>query len=190
MLIALLGVALFTQGWDKHRRRSVVPVLNAGDYARIERLCQYGPYYDTGMNQGTAWASLFATDGLHINESNHENITGREALAMFANQVLRVNPSVRIDHTPTTKNMNRIGHHIVDVMLDAVPGGVNSSVYWLSVNVDADGNSNMNPSGVDLDFIVKTPEGWRFKHKNVNTLGIALPDSLAPSFKPASAGTH
>jgi hypothetical protein len=86
--------------------------------------------------------------------------------------------------------MNRIGHHIVDVMLDAVPGGVNASVYWLGVNVDAEGNSSMNPSGVDLDFIVKTPEGWRFKHKNVNSLGIALPDSLAPSFKTAMAGTN
>jgi hypothetical protein len=168
-----------------------VPVLTADDYAQIEQLyVRYGPAYDTALDHGNAWANLFTPDGLHINETNHENITGREALAMFAYQILRVNPTVSIDRTPTTKNEKRIGHHIINLMLEPVPGGVNSIVYWLGVNIDANGNATMNPSGVDFDFIVKTAEGWRFKHKNVNALGVPLPDSLAPSFKAAFAGTH
>ena len=50
--------------------------------------------------------------------------------------------------------------------------------------IGADGQPNqLYSGGIYFDFLVKTLEGWRFKHKNVLFLGVPLPSSLPDSFK-------
>jgi hypothetical protein len=188
-LLGVLGVVLATFGVVQAQQgggKEPTPVLTAEDYAQIEQLyARYGYGVDTGEQKGFFWANMFTPDGLHINATNHlEYVRGREALAAFVYGAMRLGGAVSLDtQAAGRKNTKMISHHTANVMLDPVPGGVNARVYLMYVDIAAEGQPNrVGSGGIYFDFLVKTAEGWRFKHKDVLFLGVPLPDSLPPSF--------
>jgi hypothetical protein len=172
-----------------------VPVLTAEDYAQIEQLyARYGYGVDSGEDRGYFWANMFTPDGLHINASNRvEYVRGREALAAFVYGALQLGDVVSLDtRSPGKKSPMQISHHNTNVMIEPVPGGVNVKDYLMYVAIGSDGQPNqLYSGGIYFDFLVKTSEGWRFKHKNVLFLGVPLPPSLPDSFKSGTlASSH
>jgi hypothetical protein len=134
--------------------------LTAGDYAEIEQLyAKYSHGFDSSADRGRMWANLFTADGFHRNYPN-QYILGREALAEFAYDERGVQAGTK---TPLSAL-----HFITQTMLEPSPEGIISKSYLMYVRHGAEGQATtVYPGGIYIDVLVKTPQGWRFKEKNV-----------------------
>lgn len=159
--------------------------LTAADYAAIEQLyAQYSHGFDSAADRGRMWARLFTADGSHRNFPN-QYIRGHEALAEFAYD--------ERGNQAGTKTPISALHFITNVMIDPVPDGVVAKAYLMYVRRAGDGQPTaIYPGGTYWDLIVKTPQGWRYKEKNVIMANLPVPDPAkklaTPSISTARTG--
>jgi hypothetical protein len=137
---------------------------------------------------------MFTPDGFHVNHNANEYVKGPDSLAEFARGAQRYEKGfISLDKSlkGTTKDERRIGHIITNVMLTPVANGVVVKAYRMTGNVGPNG-AGLNPGGIYFDFLVKTPQGWRYKEKFYMGNGaappefgkkyIVIPDVVKPEF--------
>jgi hypothetical protein len=136
--------------------------LTPMDYIEIRKLvASYGYGLDTGADNGGMYADLFAPDGSIFGRSGRENIL---ALAR------------REPHGP-----HYTRHFLTNVLIEPSPEGATGKQYLAVIDIGESGNpSSFFLGGRYEDTYVKTPQGWRFKSRN-------LVRANAPSPQPAPA---
>ena len=132
------------------------------DYIEIRKLvANYGYGLDTGADNGGMYADLFAPDGSIFGRSGRENIL---ALAR------------REPHGP-----HYARHFLTNVLIEPSPEGATGKQYLAVIDIGENGNpSSFFLGGRYEDTYVKTPQGWRFKSRN-------LVRANAPASQPAPA---
>ena len=127
-----------------------VTPLTALDYAEIQQL--YTRYYwvaDSGEDNCKAYARLFTPDAEFFLGTTRR-ARGHEELVAFC--------LTGIGKTPR--------HYATNIRIEASPEGARGGSYFL---IMAPPESNKPPAiaatGVYVDVLVKTPEGWRFKQR-------------------------
>jgi hypothetical protein len=147
--------------------RAPVLRLTAEDYADIHQLyAQYGFTYDSGADNGYAWAGLYTEDGIHVATANPlEFIRGRDLLAAFAFGAYRLTGGFATLNRaqPPTKNPLSIAHIQTSLLLQPTSNGVVAKIYRMTGAVAADGTVTLTPGGVYFDHLVKTAGGWRYR---------------------------
>ena len=156
--------------------------LTAADYAEIEQLyARYSHGFDSAADRGRMWAQLFASDGSHRNFPN-QYIRGHEALAEFAYDE-------RGNQAETKTPMSAL-HFITNVMIDRVPDGIVAKAYLMYVRRGGDAQpTTVYPGGTYWDLIVKTPQGWRYKEKNVIMANLPVPEPARKLASPVATDT-
>jgi hypothetical protein len=145
--------------------------LSVDDYVQIHELYARYPYaFDGGGNQGRDYAQLFTPDGTFVNAASDQFIKGSLMLAAFASGALRRPPPfLSLDPAPVSpKSPLAVNHMLTDIMLTPTVEGIVGKAYWI--------RTTGLPSGVYVDLIVKTPEGWRFKEKFFIQANTPAPD--------------
>lgn len=148
-----LGVVIATMfgTWAyAQQRRAASPMLSPQDYLEIQQL--YGYYtrdVDPGSQQDASW--LYTPDGVF--ENRGRKTTGEKELKEFYERV-RKNQAFGIRHV----NSN--------FLLTPTPEGAKGTAYMIQVEQrDAAKPVAVTLFGVYHDTFVKTPAGWRFKHR-------------------------
>jgi hypothetical protein len=138
--------------------------LTPMDYIEIRKLVAgYGYGLDTGADDGGMYADLFAPDGSIFGRSGRDNIL---ALAR------------REPHGP-----HYTRHFLTNVLIEPSPGGATGKQYLAVIDIGENGNpSSFFLGGRYEDTYVKTPQGWRFKSRN-----LVRANSGPPSSQPAPA---
>jgi len=142
--------------------------LTAPDYIEIQQLAvRYAYAVDTHADNGYAYADLFAPDGVFGGKTQ-----GREALAKLAmsTQADRGGP----DYTR---------HFLTNVIIYPTPDGARGSQYLVAIDVGEGGKpSSIIHGGRYDDVYVKTPDGWRFKTRQLypNKIGVPPPTAKIP----------
>jgi hypothetical protein len=138
--------------------------LTAGDYVEIQQLVALYSYaVDTHADNGYAYADLFAPDGAF------GTTNGREALAELAR----------------TTQKDRGGpaytrHFLTNVIIYPTPEGARGSQYLMAIDVSEEGKpSSLVHGGRYDDVYVKTPQGWRFKSRQLYPAKIGVPPPTA-----------
>jgi hypothetical protein len=123
--------------------------LTPMDYIEIRKLvANYGYGLDTGADNGGMYADLFAPDGSIFGRSGRENIL---ALAR------------REPHGP-----HYTRHFLTNVLIEPSPEGATGKQYLAVIDIGENGNpSSFFLGGRYEDTYVKTPQGWRFKSRNL-----------------------
>ncbi len=142
--------------------------LTAADYVEIQQLvARYAYAVDTHADKGLAYADLFAPDGVFGGTT-----TGREALAKLAlsTQAARGGPAYT-------------RHYLTNVIIHPTPEGARGSQYLVAIDV-SEGGSAGKPStvvhgGRYEDLYVRTPDGWRFKSRQLYPARIGVPPPTA-----------
>lgn len=169
VLAGSLGGATLVQAQPK----SPTPpasALTAADYAAIYQLyARYAFSLDKVVDNGQMWASLFTPDGVFVDKDG-TTVSGRVNLAKFA-------------WDKATRGPFRLITYISSVMIEPSVDGATASAYYLTMNVGV-GQQPMSlvPGGIFFDTLVKTGDGWRFKHKT-----LVAPDGTAP--QPAASAS-
>jgi hypothetical protein len=148
--------------------------LTAEDYAEIQQLyARYTFTWDGALSNGNQWVELFTPDGSHINETAdpRQFFITHEELRGFARQK-------KLDDNRVPESMR---HFITNIMLERTPEGVTSKAYRMGVNIARDGQIRLGTSGIYFDYLVKTPQGWRYKHKNYITANADVPEAAKAS---------
>jgi hypothetical protein len=136
------------------------------DYIEIRRLVtNYAYGLDTGADNGYLYADNFAPGAVF------GRTTGRENLANLAR---------REPHGP-----DYVRHFLTNVVIEPSPEGAKGRQYLAVIDV----GDNEKPTAFFLggkydDVYVKTPEGWKFKSRNLTRAKAAAPP--APT-EPAAA---
>ena len=155
LVAVLMGVVLSVAGasWKYGLAAESAPKFTTQDYFDILNLYGiYTRYTDMGYgDDGTNYASMFTPDGAF---GAGPNRVGREAnkTAIHNQQGGWVRDGRSVRHTTT------------NIVITPTPEGAKGSAYLLVFNVTAvppfpeDG-------GIYDDWIVRTPEGWRFKKR-------------------------
>jgi hypothetical protein len=138
--------------------------LTAADYVEIQQLvARYGYAVDTHAANGTAYADLFAPDGIF------GKTKGRDGLARLAlsTQAKRGGPSYT-------------RHYLTNVIIYPTPEGARGSQYLLAIDVsEGGGASSVVHGGRYDDLYVRTSEGWRFKERQYHPSRIGVPPPTA-----------
>ncbi len=117
-------------------------------YARYTRAADMG-----GAGDGSDWANCFTPDGAFGNTTGHEAL--KKIITNF--------------HKNTLQKMGWSSRHTyTSPLITITPEGVKGSVYALVYNVTAK-PPFVDHSGVYEDWLVKTPDGWRFKKRVFKT---------------------
>lgn len=135
----LLGAAAFAQAAE----------LSTQDYIDIEQLyAQYNHAIDSG--DAEAWAATFTPDGQFM------RFTGADALKGFIKQ--------------WRENMNGANrrHWNSNLRIEPTADGANGTVLLMLLDVGAKPASILS-TGMYKDTLVKTPQGWRFKSRNIQS---------------------
>ena len=134
------------------------PTLTALDYAEIQQLsARYVQALDTCADKD--WADLFSPDGVVISGPDQKRTEGRAALLAFvtaaANRCAQA--------TPLT-----LKHIVSNHVIEPSPEGATGKSYVLSLKMGKDGMSGeIVFGGKYYDVYVKTPQGWRFKSREI-----------------------
>lgn len=147
------------------QRKPDAPTLTAGDYIEIQQLvARYAYAVDTHADNGFNYADLFAPDGVFGGKTK-----GREALAELARttQKERGGPSYT-------------RHYLTNVIIHPAPEGARGSQYLVAMDVSEGGKpSSVVHGGRYDDVYVKTPQGWRFKSRQLYPSKIGVPPPTA-----------
>jgi len=139
--------------------------LTAADYIEIQQLvARYAYAVDTHADNGNAYADLFAKDGVFGGKTQ-----GHEALQKLAmsTQADRGGP----DYTR---------HYLTNVIIYPTPDGARGSQYLVAIDVGEGGKaSSIIHGGRYDDVYVKTPDGWRFKSRQLYPAKIGVPPPTA-----------
>ena len=153
----VIGVVLFAAMFSRSRGAKA-PALTALDYAEIEQLsARYVHALDTCADKD--WADLFTPDGAVISGADKKRTEGRAALLGFVTA-----PANRCSQaTPLT-----LKHIVSNQVIEPSPEGATGKSYVLSVKLGKDGMSGeIGFGGKYYDVYVKTPQGWRFKSREI-----------------------
>lgn len=141
--------------------------LTAADHVEIQQLvARYAYAVDTHADDGYAYADLFAADGVFGGAST---TSGREALAKLARstQAERGGPSYT-------------RHYLTNVVIYPTPEGARGSQYLVAIDVSEGGKpSSVVHGGRYEDVYVRTPDGWRFKSRQLHPAMIGVPPPTA-----------
>jgi hypothetical protein len=173
-ILAVLGMGLFcaTLGAAPAAPRSSAKALTPDDYAAIYQLYARSAFaLDKAVDNGQMWAGLFTPDGVFV-DANGSTVTGRAKLAKYV-------------WDRATRGPFRLITYLSSIVIEASPTGATARAYYLTMNV-ASGQQpqSLMPGGSFFDVLVRTPDGWRFKHKT-----LVAPDAPAPAAAPASDTT-
>jgi hypothetical protein len=158
--------------------RMAPPPFTAAEYAELLQL--YAGYtfaWDGVLDEGRQWISLFTPDGSHTNETTtpKQFFFGREELLGFARAM-----KIRGNRVPET-----VGHFITNVLLDRTADGAAVKAYRLNVRLAALGEpGGLGSSGIYFDYLVRTPEGWRYRRKNFMAANADVPETARTSTPP------
>jgi hypothetical protein len=138
--------------------------LTAADYVEIQQLvARYSYAVDTHADNGYAYADLFTSDGVF------GKTKGREALAELA----RTTQKERGGPAYTR-------HYLTNVIIYPTAAGARGSQYLMAIDVSEGGKpSSVVHGGRYEDEYVKTPEGWRFKSRQLHPAEIGVPPPTA-----------
>lgn len=119
--------------------------LTGEDYAQIQHLyARYAHGIDSRADNGALYASVFVPDSRFINQNANpegEGLAGREAMIQQYGRNSDGKPN------PIT-----VSHTAQNIIIEPAAWG-------------AVGRAIMH-DGYYVDTLVKTPEGWRFRHRN------------------------
>ena len=141
-------------------RAQQISPLTALDYFQIHELnARFCFALDSG--DGQALASLFAADGIFVDESGKPT-SGAAQLAALAGT------------TPGTGPTN-MGHFYIHLAMDPAPGGATAKSY-ISISTPSPGQPlNTLSSGQYWDDLVKTAQGWRIRKRTFYKSGTPRP---------------
>jgi hypothetical protein len=124
--------------------------LTALDYIEIRKLVAgYAYGLDTGADNAYQYADLFASDAVLFGRT-----TGRENIANLAR---------REPHGP-----QYVRHFLTNVLIEPSPTGATGKQYLAVIDIGEGGMpSSIFLGGRYEDEYVKTPQGWRFKSRNL-----------------------
>jgi hypothetical protein len=124
--------------------------LTAMDYIEIRKLVAgYAYGLDGGADNGYVYADLFAPDG-----SAFGRTTGRENLAGLAR---------REPHGPQYTR-----HFLTNLVIEPTPEGATGKQYLAVIDIGEDGKpTSIFLGGRYEDVYERTPQGWRFKARNL-----------------------
>ncbi len=126
---------------------------SCGDIEAIKRLCaEYGRLLDLRDEQG--WAELFAPDGEWVGGELYGVISGRADLAAF----------VAREFANTPPSVHMFGNFSITV--DESGTEAASWSRWMLLE-QGEGAIRTALAGSYTDRLVKQPEGWRFKRREV-----------------------
>lgn len=153
-VIALsITVAIAGMGWVYAQQQSRHPTLTTDDYIEIEQL--YANYVRAtdmgGAGDGSDYAATFTSDG-EFGDSNP--MRGPDALTGL----------IKNFHERLQRDGWSSRHTYSSLQITPTPEGAKGSVYALIFNVTAE-PPFVDHSGVYEDWLVKTPDGWRFKKR-------------------------
>jgi len=143
-----------------------VPSLTALDYIQIQQLVAHYSYaLDTGADNGYLYADLFAPDGvMHSRlpgEAQKSDYKGRENLARLA----RINPN---PSGGGTRGPLKVSHFLTNHVIYPSPEGATGKEYLVIIDLAEDGKpGTVRQGGHYEDVYVKTPQGWRFKRREM-----------------------
>jgi actinorhodin biosynthesis protein ActVIA len=162
------------------QRRATPPTLTALDYIQIQQLVAHYSYaLDTGADDGYMYADLFAPDG--VMHSGGRDYKGREDLA----RLVRINPnpsgvgrdgqpvdntfpSPGMDFNPRSRGPAKVSHFLTNHLIDPSPEGATGKEYLAIVDLSENGKPGVvHQGGHYEDVYVKTPQGWRFKSRQM-----------------------
>jgi hypothetical protein len=169
---ALVGAAIGLAGLVvvHAQQRNAPSTLTPMDYIDIQQLVSRYPYaLDTGAEGGYMYADLFTPDGVFIRASG-ARVEGREALA----RLVRLNPQAQRRSAPGPSfDPGRRGpmytsHFITNHVIEPAPGGAVGRQYLVIIDLGDPGQTNVVQMGGHYeDVYVKTPQGWRFKSRQM-----------------------
>jgi len=135
--------------------------LSADDYIEITQLyARYNTAIDSGDAEG--WAATFTPDGIF------QNFKGHDALVGFINQWRdRMGGAAR-------------RHWNTNLVITPTSDGAKGTVYLFLMDVSAKPPAILSASKYE-DELVKTSDGWRFKHRVVK--GDTAPPPAPPATK-------
>jgi len=141
-------------GWGYAQLRAAPPTLTAMDYIEIQQL--YSNYVRAtdmgGAGDGSDYIANF-TDDAEFEQSGRIN-KGPEALKKM----------IKGFHEGLKKNGWSSRHTYSGLLITPTPEGAKGSVYALIFNVTAK-PPFVDHSGVYEDWLVKTPQGWKYKKR-------------------------
>jgi hypothetical protein len=139
-----LGIALAAAAWASAQQRNNASALTALDYAEIHQL--YASYnHALDVSDASAFAALFTPDG------SLGNATGRDALM----------ETVKRTQQQWKGNWR---HLYSNLTIKPQPGGAAGSSFLFAYDVSTKPATITN-TGIYVDALVKTSEGWRFKSR-------------------------
>jgi len=135
--------------------------LTADDHAEIAQLyARYNHAIDSG--NGTAWADTFTPDGVF-----RKTTVGRDALIKFVENF-------------SNSSKGGFRHWNSNLTVVGTPEGADGSVYLIIWNVGVRPQTIVT-TGIYVDKLVKTADGWRFKSRDIK--GDAPPPVAPPVAK-------
>jgi SnoaL-like domain len=140
---AAMTMTLVTLAWSQQKKSG----MTADDYMEIQQLySRYNMAIDSGDAEG--WAATFTPDGVF------QTFNGHDALVGFIN---------------TWKERMKGGnmrHWNSNLAITPTADGASGAVYLLLVDISAKPPA-ITSASMYKDQIVKTPNGWRFKNRQV-----------------------
>jgi len=146
---AVVGVV-----WASAQQRE--GALTAMDYVEIQQLyASLARGLDSGEANGYAFARTFVADGVQ------GSLVGQKALAEFA------------QNWHENRNGANVRHSTSNLIVTRTPEGATASAYLLMLNVEQRPPTIFGTASEE-DALVKTSDGWRFKHRTIHS------DTAAP----------
>jgi hypothetical protein len=161
-----------TTGFQQKGRRMKMraTILSPQDYVEIQQLyVRVANAIDSKESNGRVAGDLFTADGVF--RSGSWEIVGAEKIAEAINN---------------GPGGAKLRHVTTNIVIDPTPEGARVHAY-LTIFAMGSSDSGQAPSvssfGVYDDNVVKTPNGWRIKHRELNMIPAAAPEA-------ATAGTR
>jgi hypothetical protein len=179
-----VGVAIGAMIVLHAQQRNDSAAFTAQDYIDIQQLVARYPYtFDGGLDGGKAYADLFTSDGVFINQDGRHE--GRSELE-------RMGGARRSRTTPLN-----VAHYIVNHVIEPISAtSARGREYLVVLSIGEEGPvhgprpSSIRLGGMYHDEYEKTAQGWRFKtrqfiNKDTTEAAVAFAEKLRTVQAPA-----